>query len=337
MPMQMDALGAFTYLSDNIPTWMTQLSDLSTHCATKHAEFAEAFKKHSAIPSKPRKRRNSSVCSIQTDSAGSEGAVRPRRLRSSGSGSNTSSFDSARNGPAIISTRHSLIIHYDGYTQKTLEELVRSIGTARNNLRKGKMAQLPLVKGMRGGAPPPRGAAGARALLPTLDSEDDILASIRSARTRGPSPIQQQQQSTTRQPPFDLADKNLELAHSFCETAAYHFLRAGGCAEELKSVKDRFNVLLKLAREEVEILQKEKQEEAKQKEREKEEENEISEDTTETKPAIEIATATATATEPGMASLKRPASSEGPIEVDDEQGSVESIDLTVFRVNRMRR
>ncbi|KAL4794566.1 hypothetical protein BDV19DRAFT_364817 [Aspergillus venezuelensis] len=323
MPTQMDALGAFSFLSDNLPTWSTQLSDLTAHTAAKQAEFAEAYKKHSATSTKPRKRRNSSVCSIQTDSSGSQGGIRRRRGSENG---DSSSFDSSRNGPAIISTRNSLIIHYDGYTQRTLEELVRNIGTARNNLRKGKMAQLPLAGGLRG-APTPRSAA--RALLPTLESEDDILASVRSARTRGPSPVRPAN-PTARQSPFDLADKNLELAHSFCETAAFSFLRAGGCAQELGSVKERFDVLHKLAKEEVSLLTKEKE---KEQEKAKEFEEEAQEHkSTPAKPDTTTITAT---TEPN--SLKRPASSEGPIEVDDEQGSVESIDLTVFRVGRMRR
>ncbi|KAL4949293.1 hypothetical protein BDW69DRAFT_174775 [Aspergillus filifer] len=323
MPTQMDALGAFSFLSDNLPTWSTQLSDLTAHTAAKHAEFAEAYKKHSATSTKPRKRRNSSVCSIQTDSSGSQRAICRRRGSENG---DCSSFDSGRNGPAIISTRNSLIIHYDGYTQKSLEELVRNIGTARNNLRKGKMAQLPIANGLRG-APTPRSAA--RTLLPPLESEDDILASVRSARTRGPSPVRPAN-PTARQSPFDLADKNLELAHSFCETAAYSFLRAGGCAQELGSVKERFDVLLKLAKEEVELLTKEKE---KEKEKELEDGGEEHKSTS-AKPDT-TTTTTTTTTEP--TSLKRPASSEGPIEVDDEQGSIESIDLTVFRVGRMRR
>ncbi|KAL5002012.1 hypothetical protein BDV10DRAFT_158084, partial [Aspergillus recurvatus] len=249
---QMDALGAFTYLSDNLPTWIAQLADLTAHTTAKHAEFAEAFKNHSAA-SKPRRRRNSSVCSIQTESltaSHSHGLLGVKRRR----GTNDGSFDS-RDGPAVISTRHNLIIHYDGYTQKTLEELVRNIGTARNNLRKGKMAQLPLAVG--GVRSPQRSAA--RALLPALDSdvpEGGLLASIRTTRTRGPP----MPQPAAREPPFDLADKNLELAHSFCETAAYHFLRAGCCASELGSVKERFTVLLKIATEEVQRLLEEKKE-----------------------------------------------------------------------------
>ncbi|KAL4887650.1 hypothetical protein BJY04DRAFT_176363 [Aspergillus karnatakaensis] len=310
--VQMDALAAFSYLSDNLPTWMTRLSDLSAHTTAKNAEFAEAFRKHSSAPLRIRKRRNSSVCSIQTSSYGHGGtgsgsnSYTGRRRR----GGDDSSLDSS-DGPAVISTRHNLIIHYDGYTQKTLEELVRNIGTARNNLRKGKMSQLPIANGIR--PPPPRSSA--RDLLESMEP-DDLLAGIRSARARGPrqpSPQPRQPEKPARQSPFDIADKNLELAHSFCETAAYHFLRAGGCASELQSVKDRFTALLKIANEEVQQLRQEKKDES-------------SEDEAES--AMQAT---------GPVSLKRPASSEGPIEVDDEQGSVEEIDLAAFRVGRMRR
>ncbi|KAL3459109.1 hypothetical protein BJX64DRAFT_265288 [Aspergillus heterothallicus] len=308
---QMDALGAFSYLADNLPTWMTKLSDVTAHTAAKNAEFAEAFKKHSATPIKIRRRRNSSVCSIHTESVRAGSSQRRKR---GGEDADSSSIDSA-DGPAVISTRHNLIIHYDGYTQKSLEELVRNIGTARNNLRKGKMSQLPLAVGSRS-ATRNFHARNPPMIDPTAAPEDQLMASVRISRTRGPPPP-----PTQRQSPFEMADKHLELAHSFCETAAYHFLRQGGCASELNSVKDRFTVLLKLATNEVQLLQKEKKEEPVEEEAEKV--PEVAEPQPQPQPLTQ--------------SLKRPASGEGMIEVDDDQASVESIDLTAFRVNRLRR
>jgi hypothetical protein len=120
-----------------------------------------------------------------------------------------------------------------------------------------------------------------------------------------------------------MADKHLELAHSFCETAAYHFLRAGACASELNSVKERFTVLLKLATDEVQQLEKQRKDEL------AEEEAETAPEAAE--PQVKLQP------RPSSQSLKRPASNEGTIEVDDDQESVESIDLTAFRVNRLRR
>ncbi|KAL2803426.1 hypothetical protein BJX63DRAFT_412026 [Aspergillus granulosus] len=303
---QMDALGAFSYLADHLPTWMTKLSDITTHTAAKHAEFAEAFKKLSATPVKVRRRQNSSVCSIHTESV-RVGSQRRKRAADDGDVASLDSVD----GAAVISTRHNLIIHYDGYTQKSLEELVRNIGTARNNLRKGKMSQLPLAMGSRSATRnfhtrnPPM-------IDPTAAPEDQLLASVRTSRSRGQPPP-----PTQRQSPFEMADKHLELAHGFCETAAYHFLRQGNCASELNSVKDRFTVLLKLATDEVQQLQKEKKEELVEEEAEK---------------VPEVAEP-----RPQPQSLKRPASGDGMIEVDDDQDSVESIDLSAFRVNRLRR
>ncbi|KAL3473061.1 hypothetical protein BJX99DRAFT_234392 [Aspergillus californicus] len=310
-PVQMDALGAFAFLSESLPEWITRLADLTAHTTAKHAEFAEAFKAHSANPLRPRKRRNSSVCSIQTSSLRS-GNPGGRRRRGTNEVDNSSLYSGE--GSSVISTRHNLIIHYDGYTQKALEELVRNIGTARNNLRKGKISQLPLPGGSRSAA-----RSSARGLLPVLDSVDpnDMLASIRSARTRGP-PVQSPTPDPApvqRQSPFDLVDKHLELAHSFCETAAYHFLRAGSCESELGSVRDKFTVLLRISTEEVQLLQQEKKDEP-----------------------VEEETETPTeAAEPPLPSLKRPSSSEGAIEVDDEQVEVEPIDLSAFRVGRLRR
>ncbi|KAL3492786.1 hypothetical protein BJX62DRAFT_202360 [Aspergillus germanicus] len=310
---QMDALGAFSYLVDNLPTWLTKLSDVTEHTTAKHAEFAEAFKKHSSTPMKIRRRRNSSVCSIQTDSVRSGGQRRKR----GGDDGDASSLDSTTDGPAVISTRHNLIIHYDGYTQKSLEELVRNIGTARNNLRKGKMSQLPLAAGSRS-ATRNFHARNPPMIDPNAAPEDQLMASVRISRSRAQPPP-----PTQRQPPFEMADKHLELAHSFCETAAYHFLRAGACASELNSVKERFTVLLKLATDEVQHLEKQRKDEL------AEEEAESAPEAAE--PQVKLQP------RPSSQSLKRPASNEGTIEVDDDQESVEAIDLTAFRVNRLRR
>lgn len=36
---EMDALAAFTYLSDNIPDWMTRVIGLAAHTIAKHSEY----------------------------------------------------------------------------------------------------------------------------------------------------------------------------------------------------------------------------------------------------------------------------------------------------------
>lgn len=272
----MDALGAFTYMCDNLPAWIDQVSELAAYTAAKHAEYTEAYKKYAPVRS--RRRKNSSVCSIHTDdnfplsqkrgtsveptqgtpSTAAEASItqirfvgNPRKRNADG----TPSINSAEETADFVSIRHNVVIHYDGHTQKSLEAMVRNIGTARNNMRRGKMSQISL-----GGLRPRMGKPDARRnLLGQADSSDaDILINIRSMRTRGPPPAEA---SSSRIPPkesvFDVVDRQLELAHSHCETAAYQFLRYGDCSAELKSVVETFRSLLELATEEARNLKAE--------------------------------------------------------------------------------
>jgi hypothetical protein len=162
----------------------------------------------------------------------------------------------------------------------------------------------------------------APALLDQADSSDgDILNNIRSMRTRGPPPAEA---SSSRVPPketvFDVVDRQLELAHSHCETAAYHFLRYGDCSAELKSVVENFRSLLELATKEAQNLKPEQPEES------------LKEDVK--KESVTVSP-TKTAAEPDGG--KPPASCTDEIEVDDASAvSVESIDIKAFRSSRLR-
>lgn len=344
MAPTMDALGAFTYMCDNLPTWIDQISELAAYTAAKHAEYTEAYKKYA--PGRPRRRKNSSVCSIRTDDIFSSSQHRgtsvepiqgtpstaagasiaqirlignPRKRSADG----TPSINSAEETADFVSIRHNVVIHYDGHTQKSLEEMVRNIGTARNNMRRGKMSQISL-----GGLRPRMGNPDARknrlapALLEQADCSDgDILTNIRSMRNRGPPPAEA---SSSRVPPketvFDVVDRQLELAHSHCETAAYQFLRYGDCSAELKFVVENFRSLLELATKEAQNLKPEQPEES------------LKEDVK--KESVTVSP-TKTAAEPEGG--KPLASCTDEIEVDDASAvSVESIDIKAFRSSRLR-
>ncbi|PYI20522.1 hypothetical protein BO86DRAFT_389729 [Aspergillus japonicus CBS 114.51] len=338
---QMDALGAFSYLSNNAPTWIGQLSDLANHTAAKHAEYANAYKRHAA--QRIRRRRNSSICSIRTDDLNSTLSNTESPTLSSGPAAregtaittpNTSqnqpnsnprkrgadeapSVDSS-DGDIFVSTRHNLIIEYDGHTQKTLEEMVRNIGTARNNIRKGKLAQLR-TPGYRSAmlSRGPRMSPITASLASPISTEDDLLASIRNARRQAPPAPRAP--AASQASPFDDAEKQLEVVHGLCETAAYHFLRAGDCAAELSTVKQKLQSLLDLATREVHRLKAEQPHGAEMPEKKV--------PTPEPLPAP-----TKTTTDGGHSVTKM-----DTIEVDDGSDSVESIDLTVFRSSRIRR
>ncbi|KAE8168304.1 hypothetical protein BDV40DRAFT_97777 [Aspergillus tamarii] len=329
----MDALGAFSHLTDNLPSWINRISDLATHTAAKHAEYAEAYKKLAVTPGRPRRRKNSSVCSIRTDEL--RNAVTqspppvdaptqkdPEAPQPASQDPTTPNPNPRKRGtdeaPSLaseenpfVSTRYNLVIHYDGETQKSLEDMVRIIGTARNNIRKGKMSQMgamrssALSKSPRMNSPPPP---------PSADGSDDqLLSQIRSNRNRGPPP---QARVMAKNSPFEMADRQLELAHSLCETAAYQFLRVGDCSEELQGALDKFKALLELATGEVRRLTEEQEKERAAKEKEA--------------PQVVSVQLTVDPT-----SNKGPSNDVEAIEVDDGTESEESIDLSAFRARRM--
>ncbi|PYH49775.1 uncharacterized protein BP01DRAFT_352323 [Aspergillus saccharolyticus JOP 1030-1] len=344
---QMDALGAFSYLSDNAPTWIDRLSELAAHTAAKHAEFANAHKRHAVL--KTRHRKNSSVCSIRTNDLNStpprsgfpslSSAPEPREgtaittpntsENQPNSNPRKRSADEAPLGESsdrdfVVSTRDSLIIEYDGHTQKVLEEMVRNIGTARNNMRRGKMSQLrtstyrgPMTS--RGSMVSPIAAS----LADSTSTEGDVLSRIRRARRQGPPTSRAPPQSQGS--PFDAAEKLLELAHGVCETAAYQFLRAGDCSSELATVKQKLQSLLDLATKEVQRLKAEQVEVTVV--------QEANAPTPTPTPAPAPAAAKPTTTMDGD---RLSVTKMETIEVDDGSDSVESIDLMVFRSSRIQ-
>ncbi|RDH27561.1 hypothetical protein BDQ94DRAFT_112504 [Aspergillus welwitschiae] len=337
MLAQMDALGAFTHLTENIPSWIDGLAELSAYTAAKHAEYAEAYRRHVTV--RPRRRKNSSVGSIRNKDLHSSAPETETRPQSSAAaihttvttpdtsqhqanvnprkrGAEDAPSMEARDRDPLVSTRSNLTIHYDGHTQHVLEEMVCHIGTARNNIRKGRMSQLPLP-GYRSKMldRSSRMNSLAPSLSPLDSGKDDVLSSIRRARNRGP-PMPRARE-ISKESPFDMAEKQLELAHGVCETAAYQFLRSGDCSTDLTSVEGKFKSLLDLATNEVRRLKAVQPED-----------QTVEED----KRKIPIVESAATTIEADRQSLSKM----DTIEVDDSAQSVESIDLTAFRIKRLR-
>lgn len=330
----MDAVGAFSYLADNIPEWIDRLSDLAVHTAAKHAEYSAAFKKLSAgRRPRPRRRKNSSVCSIHTEDQEVVLAVRqeaqaqqqqqqqqqqqPNHSKDSAiddSASQNGPYENPRkrgpdeapsvsdDEPDFVCTRHNVVIEYDGHTQRALEDIARKIAISRNNLRRGKMASMirPGLRMALRNNKPLDGASDA-------DSPDVLLSSIRSTRNRT-------SQNTMC---FDMAEKQLELLNSHCEAAAHEVLRVGQCATQLEAMKEKFTALRGMARTEVDRLKKQQAQ--------LEAENPVKPSSPQpVKSAAEV--------------NKNPMSNTNAIEVDDDTGeSEEVIDMSVFRTARRMR
>ncbi|KAJ5690427.1 hypothetical protein N7462_004819 [Penicillium macrosclerotiorum] len=352
--VSMDALGAFSHLKTSLPSWITRVSELAAHTSTKHAEYTEAFRQHATR--KPRRRRNSSVCSIHTDGlvpiAQTEDPApdlvedkptefKPRDLtvpaqiagRKRGTDEAPSLYSSDRY--TLVSTRHNVIIDYDGHTQKVLEEVVRDIGVARNHIRRGKMSTMSHV-GLRANL------LGKTALGGSQLGQSDVLSYVRSTRTASGIVGVTGTAGPRKESPYDFADKQLELAHGLCETAAYQVLRSGDCGTELDGVEEKFKMLLEMVTNEVTRLEAEKKQQVEeQKEEEKEEKEGKEEETQPEAPPVKpplTPTAQRLARLAALtASVKPPTTTTGTIEVDDTSSiSAESIDLSAFRSSRIR-
>lgn len=348
MAMAMDALGAFSHLQSNLPAWVTRVSELAAHTSAKHMEYSEAYRRHATY--KPRRRKNSSVRSIHTDdfvpiaqreclipgavemSSTVKDATTPPQQASRKRGANeTPSIDSSERH-AFVSTRHNVIIEYDGHTQKVLEEVVRDIGIARNNIRRGKMSLMPRVgAGYRAGLLNKTVNIGTNNQPGGAPSSLSGLACVRSMRTGGGFVgVSGSTASLQKESPFDYADKQLELAHGLCETAAYQVLRSGDCGTELDGVEEKFQMLLEMVDKEVKRLEEEKKQQQAQSPPE-DKENETPAKPPQTPTAARLARIAAITN-------KQPSTdTPGTIEVDDASSiSASSIDLSAFRSSRIR-
>ncbi|KAJ5746218.1 hypothetical protein N7520_011400 [Penicillium odoratum] len=344
----MDALGAFTHLHTNLPAWITRVSELAAHTSAKHAEYSEAYRQRTTH--KPRRRKNSSVCSIHTNNLV---PIAQQKAPSSEPVQVTTSMCKEEKAPTqqagrkrgteeapsidssdryeFVSTRYNVIIDYDGHTQQELEQIVKDIGIARNNIRRGKMSLMPPRIGLRTNLLNRSAAGAGGADQPSIAS----LACVRSTRTAtGLVGVTGTSNGVSKDSPFDFCDKQLELAHGLCETAAFQVLRSGDCGTELDGVEEKFKMLLEMTKNEVTRLEEEKK---KQQEQGTQQETEEGKD--EAKPLPTSAAARLARISALSANKQITACATGTIEVDDDSSlSAESLelDLSAFRSSRIR-
>ena len=165
---------------------------------------------------------------------------------------------SGASGSQKFRSRMSVIVYYDSAIQEGFEMLVRQISGARNNLRKGKTA------------------ASFKARISSLQMEESPFGGEGSIQLRNPNIPRLPKcrngpyiTETNANEAFDQADKHLETAQSLCEVGAHQFLRDGNCSEEIAATKDRFQSCLRVAEQQVKILQAEEQKEREEEERRK--------------------------------------------------------------------
>jgi hypothetical protein len=247
---------SFTFLHDSIPAWFINVNEIEEKVAHLQSEMT----KMNAVPrSMPLKRRTGSVESIRDNDGLLDDASPATTAQQSLFASRkrkTPSVISHASGLSKYRSRTMIIVQYDGQVQKSFESLVRSIGTGRNMLRKGKMAaRMEALAEL----------AGPDDAEDSDDSDDDAMmskigyrhrAGFASMRARGPMKLSRGASS----PPssgtpvelFDSTDKALEYAQGLCERAAHQSLRDGTCQKELDGVRKHFEEVRESARKEVE-------------------------------------------------------------------------------------
>lgn len=278
-PPQMDAVGSFTHLTENIPGWLVQLESLSKYTQAKNAEFVAEYSRL-VKSTKPKRLKSPSICSIHSvdksssrplgDAARDQPTEPPaehevdpleagtkhiyaeqvQRKRKP-----TASLRSGASGPQKFRTKHQVVIYYDSHVQDEFDGMVKAIGIARNNLRKGKNA-LVATRGFRLPALSKRYDALSSPSLENIKS----LSKYRSASmSPGASKINFRTSAGQPQNEDDAAfinsDKVLEQVQTLYETAAHQFLRDGDCQKELDGAATKLRELLDTATTTAEALQ----------------------------------------------------------------------------------
>lgn len=259
-----DTEKSFTYLHDNIPQWLKNITEIEEKVAHMQSEMAKVPVSRSPLM----KRKTGSVESIRdldailedpsSSTAAQQSPFATRKRK-------TPSILSAHaSGPTKYRSRMMIIVQYDGQIQKQFESLVRCIGTGRNMLRKGKMAaKMEALAELAGSSDESEGDDDNLVMSKIGYRHRGGLSSMRSRpgmRGLGARPGS----NASPEAVYDSTDKALELAQGLCERAAHQSLRDGECRKEMDGVRRHFEEVLQTASKEVEKYKARKEKEAEQ-------------------------------------------------------------------------
>lgn len=249
---QMDAATSFQHVVDSHPEWKSQLTAVTVYAASKYEEFVSEYRNvmHQV---KQKRQKSGSIASIRSENdtpaeelkspqlsdfveidpmeAGNRYIyAQAQRKRRAGT-----SLRSNASGVRNVRNRKMVVIYYDSHIQSELDKLVRALGAARNNLRKGKNAYI-VSKGFS---------------LPTLSRRYDITNRVATTGTK-PSLQSTKAQSDTVlssnspsiETSFITIDKDLEAIQSLCESAAHQAIRDGDCSNDLNEALVKLDAIL---------------------------------------------------------------------------------------------
>jgi hypothetical protein len=257
-----EVLKAFQFISENVPDWIAILDALETKIKEREDHVSRA-----PVPARKLKKTGSNE-SIRPKLSGKDATlgvistpqdgdlanpIDQPKLLSPNRKRKTASVASNESVPSKFRTRSMIIVYYDSEIQKSFEQVVRHIGTARNGLRRAKttlrMEALTSAHGFSDMLGPPRSSSG---YAP--------LAMFRTARGPPPRPGMGADPKSSQTDILTSADLALEKAQSLCERGAHQFLRDGDSEAEIIGAKDSFEEAKHMADTEIARLQKETKE-----------------------------------------------------------------------------
>ncbi|KAG4255503.1 hypothetical protein BFJ72_g14828 [Fusarium proliferatum] len=165
------------------------------------------------------------------------------------------SMMSNEDAPVACQARDKIIVYYDSYVLSFFDDLVRFASSSQDLIRKAKLAaRIAHSKRL------------AEQDVPEDGNNDDALPSLRymSSRRFGPMSMPLHGTKNRRSDVYDKLDKGLEFVQSMCKNVAYQFLRDGDCNAEIIKVQKRLTKVLKMAKTEMERLEREEPELAKE-------------------------------------------------------------------------
>jgi hypothetical protein len=271
------AITAYQHVVDSVPKWKSRISVLSEYAAEKHGEFVAEYSRlvHRV---RNRKQKSASIASIRSDEEHESNAeptnfnpprspqlseladidpmeagnrfiyAQARRKRRPGT-----SLRSNLSGPRNVPRKQMVVIYYDAPIQRELEILVKELGSARNNLRKGKNAYIA-EQGFTS-------ALGKR-----YDSFDNYVHNPISKTHRNAPKSDfdfdppSHADPTSIEAAFARTDKELDVIQSAAESAAHQMLRNGDCKANLTEALGKLNSLVLLAQTTLDKLKAEKAE-----------------------------------------------------------------------------
>jgi hypothetical protein len=160
-----------------------------------------------------------------------------------------------QSGPVKYRSSGLIVIYYDGDVQKRFDQVVKSISTGRNELRKSKM-------GMTVAALSRSGSSSSNSSSDSNSEGEEFSPSsfkMRFPRTSRAIPIFKRDDGTQY---FEQIDKHLEKSIEYCERAAHQILRDGDCEAEMVKVYDVLKEGLVIVDEKTSVLRKQSEKNA---------------------------------------------------------------------------